>query len=267
MKEEFWFKEFHHKGFYISFKKDKLLKDLKSKYQKIEVFYNEFWGNVLILDGLVMITEKDEFFYHEAIAHPPLFVSENPKKVLIIGGGDGGTLREVLKHNVESVDLVEIDEEVIKASEEFFPKIAAYFNDKRANIITEDGIEFLKKTDKKYDVIIVDSSEPFGPSSVLFTRKFYSLMKDSINDYGVISAQLGSYLFHKKFISEFFKDVKDLFKDSYLYTGITPTYPGGLWTYGIFSKKNSIKDSVWKNDIQTKYYNELIFKGSLMSEI
>ncbi len=267
MKDKFWFREFHHKGFYISFRKDKVLKELKSKYQKIEVFYNEFWGNVLILDGLVMITEKDEFFYHEAIAHPPLFVSEKPKRVLIIGGGDGGTLREVLKHYVKSVDLVEIDEAVINVSKEFFPKIAASFNDKRANVITEDGVRFLKKTDNRYDVIIVDSSEPFGPSSVLFTREFYSLMKDRISDSGVISAQLGSFLFHKKFISEFFKEVKELFKYSYLYTGITPTYPGGLWTYGIFSKKNSIKDSVWKNDIRTKYYNESIFKGSLMSEI
>lgn len=267
MKEELWFKEFHSKDFYISFKKDKVLRKLRSKYQEIEVFYNKFWGNVFTLDGLIMITEKDEYFYHEAIAHPPLFISKNPKKVLIIGGGDGGTLKEVLKHNVEGVDLVEIDKEVINIAKDFFPDIASSFNDKRAKIIAEDGVKYLKKTEKIYDVILVDSSEPFGPSSVLFTEEFYLTMKKKTTENGVISAQLGSYLFHKDFINEFFKKIRKLFKNSYLYKGVTPTYPGGLWVYGIFSKNFSIKDSRWHRKISTKYYNESLFKGSLSDKV
>ena len=266
MKEESWFKEFHDKSFYIAFRRDKLLKKIKSEYQEIEVFENEFWGKVLIIDGLVMLTEKDELFYHEAIAHPPLFVHRKPENILIIGGGDGGTLREVLKHNVKRVDLVEIDREVINVAKEFFPSSANSFSDKRANIITEDGINFLKETKNIYDVIIVDSSEPFGPSSVLFTEEFYSLMRDKTSEHGVISSQLGSYLFHKSFIREFFPKIKNLFKSSSLYKGITPTYPGGIWVYGIFSKENSVKNAKWNNKLPLSYYNELIYKGSLFEE-
>ncbi len=265
MKTKEWFKEYHSDDFYISFKIGKPLETKKTEYQKIEVFHNNFWGNILALDGLIMLTEKDEFFYHESIAHPPFFLNKDIKNVIIIGGGDGGTLREVLKHNVEKVYLVEIDKEVVKLSKRYFPSTASSFDDKRTEIVFEDGVKFIENYNGKAELIIIDSSEPIGPSQVLFKKEFYKTLHSKIFDDGIIVSQIGSLLFHKDFVFNFFKEVNSLFNYSVLYTGSTPTYPGGVWTYGLFSKSvNPLKDNYEHTDIDYKYMNEWRFKGSIL---
>jgi spermidine synthase len=265
MKKNPWFKEFHDKSFYISFEKQKPLEIIESRYQKIEVFNNRFWGNVLAIDGLIMITEKDEFFYHESIAHPPFFLNKDIKDVIIIGGGDGGTLREILKHDVEKVSLIEIDEEVVNVSKKHFPSTATSFDDERVEILFEDGVKFIENYDGKADLIIIDSSEPIGPSQVLFEDGFYKLMSSKTKENGIIVSQIGSFLFHKKFVRDFFNKVRDNFKYSALYTGSTPTYPGGVWTYGIFSKSIDIlKEKYDNSEILYKYMNEWRFRGSIL---
>ncbi len=260
MKKQLWYKEYHNEDFYISFRVEEHLFSGTSEYQKIDVFKNKFFGNVLFLDGLLMITEKDEYFYHEAITHPAM---DNVRSVCIIGGGDGGTLREVLKYGVDEVYLVEIDKMVIEVSKKFFKKSAKSFEDKRVKIINEDGVDFIKKFNSFFDLIIVDSSEPLGPSKKLFEKEFYLEMKKKLNSKGKIVAQLGSYLYHKEFIKNFISALKNIFKTVITYTLPTPTYPGGLWVYGIFSDSFSISD-VNIDKRKTKYINTELFKGSIV---
>ncbi len=262
MKRELWFKEYHSEDFYISFRIGEHLFSKKTEYQQIDVIENSFWGRVLLIDGLVMLTEKDEHFYHEAISHPALSSPVPTDTVCIIGGGDGGTLREVLKYDVKKVFLVEIDKEVVEVSKKFFPEISSSFEDGRVSIFNEDGIEFIKRGDCFFDAIIIDSSEPFGPSKRLFSKEFYNLMKKRLKKGGVIVSQLGSFLFHKDFIENFLNDVKELFKYSYTYLSPTPTYPGGIWVFGFFSDESSpLNVNIDKG--KTVYINTELFKGSL----
>ena len=162
----------------------------KSKFQQVDIFKSKTLGNVLTLDGLMMTTVEDEFFYHEMIAHIPLCSHKNPENVLVIGGGDGGTVREVLKHpSVKNVDLCEIDALVIEASKMFLPSIAGKLDDKRVNIYVEDAIEFIKTKKNCYDVVLVDSTDPMGPGVGLFTEEFYTNVKESLKKGGIVTPQ------------------------------------------------------------------------------
>ena len=163
-----WIEETFHPDWRPAIRADKILHEIKTEHQHLVIFENNFWGKVLILDGVFQLTTRDEFIYHEMMAHVPLMALERPRKVLIVGGGDGGILREVLKHpSVQSATLVEIDQEVIDTSIKFYPEIGkAAFNNKRSNVIIADGLKFVAETKEKFDAIIVDSSEPMGPSAV-----------------------------------------------------------------------------------------------------
>ncbi len=255
-------KEYHTPSSGIFFKASKQLHKKDSPYQRIEVIENEYFGRILLLDGLVQTTEKDEFFYHEMLVHPAFLPHPEPKSVLIIGGGDGGALKEVLRHPVENVSLVEIDPQVIKVSQEYFPWLSSCLKDKRTELIIADGTEFIGQTDKTFDVVCVDSSEPVGPSVSLHEENFYKSMKRCLNSRGVVVAQMGSPIFHGNPIKLKNRFLKDMFKIVCFYTSPVPTYPGGSWAFVFLS------DSVQPLEIKgnppegLKYFNPDIHRAA-----
>jgi len=228
-------REYHtsFNGFF--FKAKKLLYSHQSPYQKIEVIENEYFGRVLFLDGLLQTTEKDEFFYHEMLVHPAFVSHPAPKNILIIGGGDGGALKEILRYPVERVQLVEIDSIVVEVSKKFFPWLLPSLKDERVELVVADGHEFIQKTDRKFDVVLVDSSDPVGPSRRLHKSDFYEKLKYCLNPRGVAVAQAGSPFYHLDQIKEKNACLKKLFKIVSFYIGLVPTYPGGNWCFGYLS--------------------------------
>ena len=217
----------------------------KSEFQQVDIFKSKTLGNVLTLDGLMMTTVEDEIFYHEMIAHIPLCSHKNPENVLVIGGGDGGTVREVLKHpSVKNVDLCEIDALVIEASKMFLPSIAGKLDDKRVNIYVEDAIEFIKTKKNCYDVVLVDSTDPMGPGVGLFTEEFYTNVKESLKKGGIVTPQSESPFANKNEMKNMYILLKKVFKTVLPYCGPIPTYPGGYWSWAFCSddNDNTIKD-------------------------
>lgn len=235
----------------------------KSKFQRIEIIRNKDYGRVLLLDGLVQTTEKDEFYYHEMLVHPAMASHPRPNRVLIIGGGDGGALREVLKHPVEKAWLVEIDGKVIEACREHFPWLRATFRDPRAELVVEDGNVFIDKVREKFDVILVDSSDPVGPSTVLHQEAFYRKLKTKLAPGGIIAAQAGSLMLHLESHARKGAFLKKIFRHAALYLGPVPTYPVGMWCYDFLS------DKVDPDEVKTlylpdglKYFNPDVYRGS-----
>lgn len=230
-------REYHSSSCGIFFKKKRLIYRENSPYQKIEVIENEHFGKVLLLDDLVQTTEKDEFFYHEMLIHPALVTHPSPQDVLIIGGGDGGGLKEVLRYSIKQALLVEIDPYVIDISKKYFPWLSPCLRDKRSELMIGDGRKYVQKTDRKFDVVIIDSSDPVGPSLVLHQKNFYKDLKNCLRPEGVAIAQIGSPFYHLESIAK--KDVflKKLFKIAYFYLAPVPTYPGGSWCFAFLSDK------------------------------
>ena len=201
----------------------------RSKYQDISVLETEKMGRILVIDGITMLTEFDEFSYHEMISHVPLFVHPNPSKVLIIGGGDGGVVREALKHpEVDLVHLCEIDKKVVDACREFLPSVASSLDDPRVEIFYQDGAKFIAKQRGFYDVIIVDSTDPFGPGRILFQKAFYSHMKRALTRQGIAVTQCESIFLHQGVIQGVFAFARKLFPVINYYYTLVPTYPSGL---------------------------------------
>lgn len=256
---ELWFTEKQTERFGITAKIKRTLHSEKTDFQQLDVVETEEFGNMLILDGMVMTTEKDEFVYHEMVAHVPLFTHPNPKHVLVVGGGDGGVIREVLKHpSVEKATLVEIDGKVIEYSKKYLPTIAGALDDTRVDVQVDDGFMHIAKSDQAYDVIMVDSTEPVGPAVKLFEKGFYEGIAKALKEDGIFVAQTDNPWFHSQLITQVYRDVKEIFPITRLYTANIPTYPSGLWTFTIGSKKHDplvIKESRF-HDIETKYYTK-----------
>lgn len=268
---ELWFGDQYEKGNgrYLQFKVDNILKKVNSKFQEICVVSSSAFGKALINDGIVMLTEADETSYHEMIVHVPLCVHPSPKDILVIGGGDGGTVREINKHyQVEKVDVCEIDEMVIEICGEFFPSLAKSFNNDKVNLYYEDGAEFLKKNKNQYDIIIVDSSDPIGPGETLFTKHFYQSLFLSLKKDGIAVTQLESIFWHQKFIKDTFKFIKKIFPISHYYYTMVPTYPSGMIGFCFCSKKyHPIKDFISDRAKQIpglKYYHMDIHKAAFI---
>ncbi len=246
----------------LGYKIKDILFNKKSKYQEVSVVETTDYGKALYIDGLLMLTEKHEFFYHEAIVHPALFIHPKPENVLIIGGGDGGTLREVLKHpNVKKVDMVEIDKMVVDVSKKIFPTLNKGFKSSKANVMIQDGIKYVAETKKRYDIIIVDSSDPVGPAEGLFNESFYKSSYKVLKDDGIIVSQIESPLFYTQFFKSHFEMNKKIFPIALPMLGFQPDYPYGMWGYSFLSKKyhpidDFSKEKVKQSKIKTKYYNE-----------
>ncbi|NOX33222.1 MAG: spermidine synthase [Deltaproteobacteria bacterium] len=256
-------------GISLSLEIKEVLYSKKSKFQQIDMFQTKNHGKMLVLDEIIQLTESDEFAYQEMLAHVPLFAHPNPEDILVIGGGDGGILREAGRHDcVKTIDFCEIDEDVIKVSKEFLPDLACGFDDPRVNIHITDGSAFVLKQKNKYDVIIVDSSDPIGPGEALFERPFYEGLKKALRKNGVIATQGESFFLHKECVTNLVKITKELFPvQAYSYF-LVPTYPGGhigicLGSLGPELKKpcRGISHSL---QTQLKYYTPEIHEASFV---
>ena len=247
----------------------KSLEKIKSEFQEIEVVESESFGKILLIDGVIMLTEADEFCYHEMIAHVPLCVHTKAQKVLVIGGGDGGTVREILKHdNVKEVDVCEIDEKVIEISKRHFPYLANSFDDPKVKIYCEDGNKFIKDHKDEYDIIIVDSSDPIGPAEVLFRREFYEAMYQALKNNGIVVTQAESFFYHQKIIKSLFSFIKEIYPIPEYYYTLVPTYPSGVIGFTFCSKKyHPISDFNQQEALKLKdlrYYNKDIHKAAFI---
>jgi len=224
-----WIPETLHDDFQFSFKTDDVLYETQTAHQHLVIFQNGTFGRVMMLDGVVQLTETDEFVYHEMMAHPPLMAHPKPRRVLIIGGGDGGVLREVLRHpSVERAVLCEIDQSVIDMSRQHLDFISqGAFDDPRAEVVIADGTKFVAETDEKFDAILVDSTDPIGPAVALFTREFYANCKRALHEGGVLIAQSGLPFLQGDELREVQASFRALFADAAAYMMTTPTYIGG----------------------------------------
>lgn len=267
---ELWFSEKHTDSVKMSIRVDKQLYSGKSKYQRIDIFQSPEFGRFLTLDGYMMMTEKDEFIYHEMITHVPMSVHPNVTKVLVIGAGDGGVLRELTKYkSIKKIDLVEIDEQVIEVCKEYLPQTACGFNDDRVNINIQDGLKFVRMAEDEYDLIIVDSTDPFGPGEGLFTKEFYGNCYKALKSDGIMVNQHESPFYKEdaKAMKRAHQRIVKSFEISRVYQAHIPTYPSGHWLFGFASKKyHPVKDLDVKRfntlGIQTKYYNTNLHKGA-----
>ena len=225
-----WFSEISPmwKDVALSIKIKEHLLSKKTEYQQLDVFKTTTCGNMLVLDGIIQATELDEFAYQEMMTHIPLCAHPNPQNVLVIGGGDGGILREIAKHDcVEHIDICEIDNEVIEASKKYLPSMACGFNDPRVHLHLADGSVFIKKKQRFYDAIIVDSSDPIGPGEALFKSSFYEAMKTALKNDGIIGTQAESFFLHQQTVRDLVKICKNLFNNAKYAFMMVPTYPGG----------------------------------------
>lgn len=251
---------------------EKLLFSEQSEYQLVEVYETDTWGNLMTIDGMVMLSEKDEFVYHEMLSHVGMFVHPNPERVLIIGGGDGGTAREVLRHSsVKEVDMVEIDETVVRASKEYLPGVGDWDNDK-LNVLFEDGIKFVQEIDRPYDVIIIDGSDPVGPAEGLFKKDFIQACYDGLAENGVLTAQTESPWVQSYYpsMNRVFIALNAIYEVSKMYLGYIPLYPAGMWSFAYASKGVDPLDEVAVERVgsgldqfgsKLKYYNREVHKG------
>lgn len=244
---------------------EKILHKSKSEFQEIMVIENPHFGNMLILDGVVQITERDEFFYHEMLVHVALHAHPNPKNVIVIGGGDGGAVREVLKHDsVEKVYFIEIDEEVINVSRKYFPTVACGVDDKRVEIRCMDGAEFVKGRTGDIDAVIVDSTDIIGFAKSLFTVEFFKSVKDCLTDEGMLVTLSESLHFHKDIVIDVQESMKLIFPLVDLYTAPLATYAGNWWTFSAASKKHDMRQMRREYKIDTVYYSDEIHSQAFL---
>ena len=235
---DLWVKETHQDSVALSFKVEKTLFSGKSPYQQVDVVQTAEHGGMLLNDGIVMVSERDEYVYHEMIAHVPLFVHPNPRRVLVIGGGDGGTVRELLKHEVvERIVMVEIDEMVINACREYLPSISYGLDDPRVELLVDDGVKYVAAAPETFDVVLIDSTDPIGPAAPLFDRQFYQNVAGLLSDAGIMISQAESPFYDFKIQSSMLENQRPFFNRVHLYTFTNLTYPGGLWSFGFGSKK------------------------------
>ena len=223
----------------IHFEVTEVLLNKQTDFQSLQILDTPSLGRVMVLDDCVMITQRDEFVYHEMISHIPVCFHKNPKTVVVIGGGDGGTVRELVKHDcIEKIILCEIDGGVIDAAREFFPEVACGLDDPRVEIMVGDGIAYMKTLSNEVDLVLVDSTDPVGPGEGLFTKEFYRSVKTALKEDGVMAAQSESPWLEKEFLQKIKNNIAAGFENIKPYTGSVPTYPMGLWSWTMASNKS-----------------------------
>jgi len=260
-----WFTELQTNQMAISLQIKETLHLEKSEYQEISVVDTYEFGRMLLLDGIIMTTIKDEFVYHEMISLPALNTHPNPKNVLVIGGGDGGAIREIVKHpKVEKAILCEIDGQVIEVSKKYLPEISCALNDPKVEVIVEDGIKYIQENKNKFDVILVDSTDPIGPAVGLFAKDFYQGIYHALKEDGIFAAQTESPWVNESLLKRVFQDIKSIFPITRVYLANVPTYPTGMWAFTMGSKKYDPLqvDKIAIPDTNTKYYTPAIHFNS-----
>ncbi|MBR2982935.1 MAG: polyamine aminopropyltransferase [Kiritimatiellae bacterium] len=267
---ELWYTDEHTDDVRFSMKVAEQLASKKSAVQQIDILDTPAFGRVLVLDGGLMITEKDEFIYHEMITHVPMAVHPNVKNVLVIGGGDGGTVRELVKYRtIESIDLVEVDRQVVLLAKKYLPFTSSKLKDKRVKVWFEEGLRYVRGKKEEYDLIIVDSSDPYGPAEGLFTREFYGTCFKALRGDGILINQHESpfYAAHKKSVRDAHRHIAVEFPVSTVYQCHIPSYPSGHWLFGFASRKyhpiGNLDEARWnKLRINTRYYNTALHRGA-----
>lgn len=269
MSRSSFIEEMHPAGFSVRYQVREKLFSARSEFQKVEVYDTVSHGRMLLNDDLVMVTERDEYIYHDMISHVPLFLHPNPEHVLIIGGGDGGTAREVLRHSgVVSVDMVEIDAAVVEACRQFIPQTAKGMDaNPKFKLFIDDGVRFIKETNKKYDVIIVDSTDPIGPATPLFGVEFYQNVHKALSENGIVVSQGESPQYNAETQQGLAKILASLFPIVQFYNFTNMTYPGGLWSFSYAAKNihpinNFNPERVDAQKIQFNYYNKDIHRAA-----
>lgn len=266
---ELWYTEQHTENVRFSIKVEKQLHSEQTEFQRIDILESKEFGRFFTLDGLMMVTEKDEFIYHDMIVHVPMAVNLGIKNVLVIGAGDGGTIRELTKYKtIENIDMVEIDKRVVEVCKEYLPQTACKFDDERVHLFFEDGLKFVRNKENEYDLIIVDSTDPFGPGEGLFTKEFYGNCYKALKEDGILVNQHESpyYDSYAKAMNDAHEKIYGLFKIHRVYQAHIPTYPSGHWLFGFASKKydpiQDLKAEEWNSlGIETKYYNTELHVG------
>jgi len=266
---ELWFTEDHTESVKFSIKIKRHIVSEQSEFQKIDILDSFEFGRMLVLDGFLMLTEKDEYIYHEMIVHVPMATNPDIKKVLVIGGGDGGAVRELTRYKtIESIDMVEIDRRVVELCREYIPQTAGKLDDPRVHIRYEDGLKFVRGKQDEYDLIIVDSTDPFGPGEGLFTKEFYGNCCKALNDSGILVNQHESTFYdeYAEIMKRAHSRIKSFFPTALVYSAHIPTYPSGHWLFGYASKKfHPVKDqqAEWwlAQGIKTRYYNQFVHSG------
>ena len=267
---ELWFSEPHTENIKMSIRVNRQLYSGQSEFQRIDVFESLDLGRFLTLDGYVMMTEKDEFIYHEMITHVPMAVHPDPRRVLVIGAGDGGVVRELTRYkDIEHIDMVEIDEMVVSVCKEYLPKTACAFDDPRLAIRYQDGLKYVRGCKDEYDIIIVDSTDPFGPGEGLFTKEFYGNCFKALKQDGMMVNQHESPFYDSDALAckRAHKRIVESFDISRVYQAHIPTYPSGHWLFGFASKKyhpvRDLRAKAWQAlKLETRYYNTNLHRGA-----
>ncbi len=266
---ELWFTEDHTPNVRFSIKITRHLVSEQSEFQKIDIMESEEFGRILVLDGFLMLTEKDEYIYHEMITHVPMSVNPDIRRVLVIGGGDGGAVRELCRFkSIEHIDMVEIDRRVVELCREYLPQTACSLDDPCVTIHYEDGLRYVRNAENEYDLIIVDSTDPFGPGEGLFTKEFYGSCYKALTEDGILVNQHESTFYpeYAEAMKRAHSRIKRFFPIALVYQAHIPTYPSGHWLFGFASKKlhpvdNQNADWWLEQGLKTHYYNRFIHSG------
>ena len=267
---DLWFSEKHTPDVKLSLRIEKQLFSKTSDYQRIDIFDSCEFGRVLSLDGNIMLTERDAFIYNEMIVHVPRAVHSNIRKVLIIGAGDGGVVKELTRYErISHIDIVEMDPMVVEACRQYLPGNACQLDDERVHIHYENALKFIRYRESEYDLIIVDSNDPYGPSEGLFTKEFYGNCYKSLKDDGIMVNQQGSPFYKQDAdaMQRSHKRIANTFPVCRVYQAHIPTYAAGYWLFGFASKKYHPIDDLdaesWnKLHLRTKYYTTRLHKGA-----
>lgn len=238
---------------------------VRSRIQHIEVWDTDYFGKILTLDGIVQLTERDEFVYHEMLAHVPLYAHPRPSSVLIVGGGDGGTLREVVKHPaIERVVLVEIDPVVVEVVQDFFPNQRSGFDDKRTELVLTDGTEYVATCKTQFDIVLVDSTDPVGPAETLYSEGFFRRVHSVLSAAGIFVIQSESLYFHADIVRKVQEKLSQCFRVHDLYTAPIATYPGNWWSFSISSKGLPVRCPSRATELAHRYYDQDVHIASFL---
>lgn len=267
---DLWFSEKHTPNVKFSIRVDRQLYSGQSDFQRIDVFESPEFGRILVLDGYLMLTEKDEFIYHEMIVHTPLAVHPHVKNVLVIGAGDGGAVRELTRYpEIGRIDLAEIDGQVIEVCKKFLPQTSCKMDDPRVHIYVEDGLKFVRRHADEYDLIIVDSTDPFGPGEGLFTKEFYGNCYKALKEDGIMVNQHESPFYEQDALAmqRAHKRIIESFPFSRIYQAHIPTYPLGHWLFGFSTKKyhplKDLDEARWNaRGLKCRYYTTTLHRGA-----
>ena len=267
---QLWFSEMQTPNVKFSIRVERQLYSGQSEFQRIDVFESPEFGRFLTLDGYMMLTERDEFIYHDMIVHVHMAVHPAVRDVLVIGAGDGGVIRELTRYpEIERIDMVEIDPLVVEVCKKYLPQTACRFNDSRLKIYYEDGVRFIRSCENAYDLIIVDSTDPFGPGEGLFTREFYGSCYKALREDGIMVNQHESPFYPEDAAAcqRAHKRIVESFPISRVYQAHIPTYPSGHWLFGFASKKyhplKDLQEVAWNmRGLSCKYYTTMLHKGA-----